>query len=112
MESAVNPDEPPPAYSVRIPEPSSSRHSPGGGMLGHYSYRPPDDHYSQFGPSPLMQSQPTLGVLPYYDPQSSYSLQAARSRARRRFFGGVAWVVGIVLVSCGIWMVSSEWVDM
>lgn len=59
-----------------------------------------------------MQSQPTLGVLPYHDPQSTYSLQAARSRARMRFFGAAVWAAGIVLVSSGICMLSSEWVDM
>lgn len=114
MEPGVNPDEPPPAYSVRVPGPSPSRHSPQEGMPGHYPYRLPAhvDGYSRFGPSPLMQSQPTLGVLPYHDPQSTYSLQAARSRARMRFFGAAVWAAGIVLVSSGICMLSSEWVDM
>ncbi|KAI6035004.1 hypothetical protein F5J12DRAFT_7999 [Pisolithus orientalis] len=111
MQPGVNPDEPPPAYSVRIPGPLPSRHSPQEGMPGHYPYRHVDDHYSQFGPSPLVQSQPTLGMVPYHDPQSAYSLQAANSRARRRFWGAAAWAVGILLVSSGIWMLSSEWVD-
>ena len=51
----------------------------------------------RFGPTPLVQSEPTLGVLPYYDPQSPYALEAAVSRARWRFFGAVAWAIGILL---------------
>ncbi|KAG6336494.1 hypothetical protein ID866_2608 [Astraeus odoratus] len=101
---SANPDEPPPAYSVRVPQPGSpsSPHSPQASIPGHYPYRTSFAPHPHFGPTPLMQSQPTLGVVPYYDPHSPHSLQAAVSRARRRFVSAMAWAVGIILFLCAV----------
>ncbi|KIJ69933.1 hypothetical protein HYDPIDRAFT_104595 [Hydnomerulius pinastri MD-312] len=112
---SANPDTPPPAYSIHIPGPNSqqqgppsSQHSPQNTMPGHYPNRAqslfssssgpqfaPPPH---FGPTPLMQSQPTLGLLPYYDPRSPYSVEAAASRARWRFIGAALWAVGLIVL--------------
>ncbi|KAF9226717.1 hypothetical protein BS17DRAFT_776027 [Gyrodon lividus] len=110
---SANPDTPPPAYSIRVPDPnlqqcpSSSQHSPTNTMPGQYPNRAQSlfssnsgPHFApppHFGPTPLMQSQPTLGLLPYYDPHSPYSIEAATSRARWRFIGAALWAVGLIV---------------
>ncbi|KAN0097575.1 hypothetical protein V8E55_002021 [Tylopilus felleus] len=108
---SANPDTPPPEYSVHVPNQQSapsSQHSPANTIMmpGHYPYRaqslfssstgPQFAPPSTFGPTPLMQSQPTLGLLPYYDPHSSYSIEAATSRARWRFIGAACWAIALV----------------
>ncbi|KAH7887513.1 hypothetical protein F5I97DRAFT_1860956 [Phlebopus sp. FC_14] len=105
-----NPDTPPPPYSIRVPEhhsqgPPSSQHSPQS-MPGHYPHRDPSLFSSSsgpqfvspphFGPTPLMQSQ-GLGLLPYYDPRSPYSVEAATTRARWRFIGAALWAIGLFM---------------
>jgi len=56
-----------------------------------------------YGPTPIGQQQ--QAVLPYYDPRSPHSVQAAKRRARERFFGAVLWVVVIyALLSVLVWM--------
>jgi hypothetical protein len=49
-----------------------------------------------FGPTPLLQSEPTLGLLPYYDPRSPYAIAEATTRARWRFICASLWAVGII----------------
>ncbi|KAL4081528.1 hypothetical protein V8B97DRAFT_2001685 [Scleroderma yunnanense] len=100
----ANPDEPPPAYSEAMP--------------GHYPYRVPTLFNAQiggqyashprFGPTPLAQSEPTLGVLPYYDPQSPHSLETAVSRARWRFVSAALWAVGVILVMVALATLSEQ----
>lgn len=116
----ANPDEPPPAYSVGVPQqgPLPSPHSPQEAVPGHYPYRVPTLFNAQsggqyaphprFGPTPLVQSEPTLGVLPYYDPQSPHSMEAALSRARWRFFGAAAWAIGILLAMLALATLSER----
>lgn len=107
---SANPDTPPPEYSIHVPNqqsPPSSQHSLVNAVPGHYPYReqslfssssgPQFAPPSPFGPTPLVQSQPTLGLLPYYDPHSPYSIEAATSRARRRFIGATFWAIGLIV---------------
>ncbi|KAF8559164.1 hypothetical protein OG21DRAFT_1481014 [Imleria badia] len=107
---SANPDTPPPEYSVHVPNqqsPPSSQHSLVNAIPGHYPYREQSLFSSSigpqfapppsFGPTPLMQSQPTLGLLPYYDPHSPYSIEAATSRARWRFIGAAFWAIGLIV---------------
>ncbi|EGO02387.1 hypothetical protein SERLA73DRAFT_178302, partial [Serpula lacrymans var. lacrymans S7.3] len=104
----VKPDTPPPAYTDYIPEesqPSGSGSSstpppPFSGAPSYFqsqSHRlapgPPYPNPPLFGPTPLGQDQPTLGLLPYYDPRSPYAVAAAASRARWRFVGAALWAV-------------------
>ncbi|KAF8414410.1 hypothetical protein L210DRAFT_3385297 [Boletus edulis BED1] len=107
---SANPDTPPPEYSVHAPNqqsPPSSQHSMMDAIPGHYLYReqslfssstgPQFAPPSSFGPTPLVPSQPTLGLLPYYDPHSAYFIEAATSRARRRFIGAALWAIGLIV---------------
>ncbi|KAI9574801.1 hypothetical protein HD554DRAFT_2011762 [Boletus coccyginus] len=107
---SANPDTPPPEYSVHVPNqrsPRSSQHSLVNVIPGHYPHReqslfssssgPQFPTPSPFGPTPLVQSQPTLGLLPYYDPHSPYSIGAATSRARWRFIGAAFWAIGLFI---------------
>jgi hypothetical protein len=56
-----------------------------------------------YGPTPIGQQQGT--ALPYYDPRSAHSVQAANRRAKERFAGAVLWVVIIfALLSVLAWM--------
>lgn len=106
-----NPDTPPPEYSIHVPNQQgspapSSQHTLANAIPGHYPSReqslfssnsgPQFAPPSSFGPTPLMQSQPTLGLLPYYDPNSPYSIEAATLRARWRFIGAAFWVIGLI----------------
>lgn len=50
--------------------------------------------HAGYGPTPISQQQQT--ALPYYDPRSAHSLQAAKKRARERFVGAVFWVILII----------------
>ncbi|KAG8218519.1 hypothetical protein J3R82DRAFT_4157 [Butyriboletus roseoflavus] len=108
-QQSANPDTPPPEYSVHVPNQQgspSSQHSLANTIPGHYPSReqslfspnfgPQFAPPSSFGPTPLMQSQPTLGLLPYYDPHSTYSIEAATLRARWRFIGAAFWVIGLI----------------
>ncbi|KAG9317342.1 hypothetical protein JVU11DRAFT_1541 [Chiua virens] len=74
-------------------------------MLGHCPHREQSLFSSNsagtqfptpFGPTPFTQSQPTLDLLPYYDPRSAHSIEAATLRARRRFIGAAVWAVGSI----------------
>ncbi|KAH0839804.1 hypothetical protein J3R83DRAFT_749 [Lanmaoa asiatica] len=106
---SANPDTPPPEYSVHVPSQQSSPSSQCSlvnAMSGHYPNREQSLFSSSsgpqfappppFGPTPLVQSQPTLGLLPYYDPHSPYSIEAATSRARWRFIGAAFWVISLI----------------
>lgn len=68
-------------------------------------------HAAVYGPTPISQQQQT--VLPYYDPQSAYSVRAAERRARERFVGAVLWVVLIfALIPVLVWVdtrIRSGW---
>jgi len=56
-----------------------------------------------YGPTPIGRQQ--QAALPYYDPQSVYSVQGAKRRARERFVGAVLWVLLIfALLSVLAWM--------
>lgn len=56
-----------------------------------------------YGPTPIGQQQ--QAALPYYDPRSPHSVQAAKRRARGRFIGAALWVVVIyALLSVLVWM--------
>ncbi|KAH7930637.1 hypothetical protein BV22DRAFT_44159 [Leucogyrophana mollusca] len=114
------PDTPPPAYSIHIPDPDagsgpSSESTP---PQSAHSNSPPPPFESRlnrpqhpqlpsfgafapplaFGPTPLGQAEPTLGLLPYYDPRSPYAIAAAASRARWRFVGAAVWALGLLVV--------------
>jgi len=59
-------------------------------------------HAHGYGPTPIGQQQSTL---PYYDPRSVHSVQAAKRRAKERFVGAVLWVLAIsALLSVLVWM--------
>jgi hypothetical protein len=108
----VQPEAHPPAYSVHphasdspagpVPQPSS----PHPQIPGAYPHRaqsmfdtnaPPSfTPLPHFGPTPLLQSDPTLGLLPYYDPRSPYAIAEATTRARWRFICASLWTVGII----------------
>ncbi|KAG2115920.1 uncharacterized protein F5147DRAFT_384668 [Suillus discolor] len=116
----VNPELPPPAYSAhphnlgpsgQVQGPSSP--GPHERIPGAYPHRassffgsnatpsfipPPPPH---FGPTPLLHSDPTLGLLPYYDLRSPYAIAEATSRARWRFICASLWATGIVM-----WLVA------
>ena len=58
--------------------------------------------HAGYGPTPIGQQQV---ALPYYDPRSVHSVQAAKKRAKGRFFGALLWVAVIyALLSVLIWM--------
>jgi len=60
-------------------------------------------HAHDYGPTPIGQQQ--QAALPYYDPRSVHSMQAAKRRAKERFVGAVLWVLLIfALVSVVIWV--------
>jgi hypothetical protein len=114
----LNPEVPPPAYSAHPDNSGPSGqlqrpNSPHERIPGAYPHRvssffganttpsftpPPPPH---FGPTPLLTSDPTLGLLPYYDPRSPYAIAEAASRARWRFIGASLWAIGIVM-----WLVA------
>ncbi|KAG1752520.1 uncharacterized protein EDB91DRAFT_521681 [Suillus paluster] len=111
-QSGVNTEVPPPAYSVHLHNSSSVQQplSPHQRIPGAYpqctqsqsffgsnaapSFIPP----SHFGPTPLLNSDPTLGLLPYYDLRSPYAIAEATSRARWRFICASLWAVGITIL--------------
>lgn len=70
----------------------------------------PNTH-SGYGPTPISQQQ--RAALPYYDPRSVHSLQAAKRRAKERFIGAVLWVILILaLLPVLVWMdmvIRSGW---
>ncbi|KAG1755418.1 hypothetical protein EDB19DRAFT_1661192 [Suillus lakei] len=115
-QSGVNPEVPPPAYSApphnlgpsgplqrpsspheRIPGAYPQRGSSFFGANATPSFIPPPN----FGPTPLLHSDPTLGLLPYYDLRSPYAIAEATSRARWRFICASLWAVGIFM-----WLVA------
>jgi len=58
--------------------------------------------HAGYGPTPIGQQQ---AALPYYDPGSVHSVQAAKKRAKERFFGALLWVAVIyALLSVLVWM--------
>ncbi|OJA19321.1 hypothetical protein AZE42_00414 [Rhizopogon vesiculosus] len=109
--SGINPEAHPPAYDVYphnnsssgpVPRPNSHPQIPGAyphraqslfGTNAASSFTPP-----HFGPTPLLQSEPTLGLLPYYDPRSPYAIAEATTRAQRRFICASLWAVGIIML--------------
>lgn len=112
----INPEVPPPAYSAhphnsgssgQVQRPSSPHERIPGAYPHHTSsffgssvtpsFIPPP----HFGPTPLLHSDPTLGLLPYYDLRSPYAIAEATSRARWRFICASLWATGIVM-----WMVA------
>ena len=57
------------------------------------------------GPTPIDQTLIQQATLPYYDPRSVHSVQAAKRRAKERFVGAALWVLLIfALVSLVIWV--------
>lgn len=48
--------------------------------------------------APGNRATPTVVFLPYYDPRSPHSMEAARRRARRRFIGALLWAFTIYAV--------------
>ena len=64
-----------------------------------------------YGPTPISQQQ--QAALPYYDPRSVHSIQAAERRAKERFVGAVLWVILILsLLPVLFWMdmrIGSGW---
>ncbi|KAG0709900.1 hypothetical protein DFH29DRAFT_20527 [Suillus ampliporus] len=110
--SGVNAEVPPPAYSVHPHNspsgPVQRPNSPHQQIPGAYPHRtqslfganaapsfiPPP----QFGPTPLLHSDPTLGLLPYYDLHSPYAIAEATSRARWRFVCASLWAVGVMML--------------
>ena len=59
-------------------------------------------HVHEYGPTPIGQQH---AILPYYDPRSVHSVEAAKRRAKERFVGAVLWVVLIfALFSVCVWM--------
>ena len=66
-------------------------------------------HAHGYGPTPIAQQQ--QATLPYYDPRSVHSVQAAKRRAKERFIGAVLWVLLIfALLSLVIWTELGPWV--
>ncbi|KAH7916247.1 hypothetical protein BJ138DRAFT_594601 [Hygrophoropsis aurantiaca] len=124
----LKPGTPPPAYSIYVSESEvidENYHSPGSGSSSnphssssappppfesrlnrqHYPTLPPfGPEYGgftpplAFGPTPLGQTQPTLGLLPYHDPRSPYAIAAAASRARWRFVAAAVWAMGFLIL--------------
>ena len=70
------------------------------------------DGHAGYGPTPISQQQ-LEAALPYYDPRSVHSIQAAQRRARERFVGAVLWVLLILaLLPVLVWMdmrIRSGW---
>lgn len=99
------PSQPPPSYAESATtQPSAVQPVTSSVLLA------PNAH-AGYGPTPISQQQ--QASLPYYDPRSVYSLQAAKRRARERFFGAVAWVMLILaLLPVLAWMdmrIRSGW---
>lgn len=64
---------------------------------------PSAPHAHGYGPTPIGQQQ--QATLPYYDPRSVHSVQAAKRRAKERFVGAILWVILIfALLSVLAWM--------
>lgn len=42
---------------------------------------------------------PTVTFLPYYDPRSPYSMEAARRRAWNRFIGALLWAFAVYTIA-------------
>ena len=62
-----------------------------------------DPHAHVYGPTPIGQQQ--QAALPYYDPRSLHSVQAAKRRAKERFIGAALYVLLIfALLSVLVWM--------
>ena len=98
---SANPDTPPPEYSVLVHQegPLSSQpsqHSLEQSLFSPSSAGPQFAPPSPFGPTPLTMQSQTLGLLPYYDPHSPYSIEAATFRARWRFVGSAFWAIGLI----------------
>jgi hypothetical protein len=89
------PSQPPPSYA------ESAATQPFVVQPGTSSSIP--NAHAGYGPTPINQQEQTL--LPYYDPRSVHSVQAAGRRARERFVGAVLWVILIsALLSVLVWM--------
>ncbi|KAG2369731.1 hypothetical protein BDR07DRAFT_1388199 [Suillus spraguei] len=91
--SGQGPVQQPSSPHERIPGAYPHRASSFFGTNSTPSFIPPP----HFGPTPLLQSDPTLGLLPYYDPRSPYAIAEATSRARWRFICASLWAIGIVM---------------
>jgi len=92
--SSPPPSHPPPSYNESTATQPLVVH-PGTSGVPHTS--------AGYGPTPIGQQQ--QAVLPYYDPRSAHSAQAAKRRAKERFAGAVLWVVIIfALLSVLVWM--------
>lgn len=82
-------------YSAQSLLPQPTPQPPHGAMSGP---PPPPPSQRVYGPTPLAASQSAMTtVLPYYDPRSPWAMEAAASRARRRFFGALLWAFVIWL---------------
>ena len=87
------PQQPPPSYA------ESAATQPPVAQPG----TPNVPHAHGYGPTPIGQRQQI--TLPYYDPRSVHSIQAAKRRAKKRFVGAALWVLLIfALLSVLIWM--------
>jgi len=88
------PSHPPPSYNESTATQPLVVH-PGSSGIPHPN--------AGYGPTPIGQQQ--QAALPYYDPRSVHSVQAAKRRAKERFAGAVLWVVIIfALLSVLVWM--------
>lgn len=74
------------------------------------SSEPPHAHaHAIQGPTPINSyypvgaagsgAHPTVAFLPYYDPRSPHSIDAARRRAWNRFVGAMLWAFAIWVVA-------------
>ena len=90
--SSLSPQPPPPYAESATTPPLVER-----------SGTPGVPHAHGYGPTPIGQQQ--QATLPYYDPRSIHSVQAAKKRAKERFVGAVLWVLLIfALASVLVWM--------
>lgn len=93
-QSSPPPSHPPPSYNESTATQPLVVH-PGTSGIPHPN--------AGYGPTPIGQQH--QATLPYYDPRSVHSVQAAKRRAKERFAGAVLWVVIIfALLSVLVWM--------
>ena len=89
------PRQPPPSPPSQLPpsyaEPTAIQ--PLVGLAGPSPSVVPLNTHAGYGPTPINQQQQV--ALPYYDPRSVHSLQAANRRARERFIGALLWAMVI-----------------
>ncbi|RDB19993.1 hypothetical protein Hypma_012846 [Hypsizygus marmoreus] len=97
--ASAYPSPSPPPPPSRLPVPTAQT-SP---FAGSSSGRPPN--HRLFGPTPIT-TQPLVPYA-YYDARSPYSLAQADARARRRFFGSLAWAL-VAWIAIGILIGASD----